>query len=59
VIFESTVAVPRGPNELLFTLLVNNAPASVLPGCNRTAPTRAMHDKKNNVYRTYNNVSYL
>jgi hypothetical protein len=49
VIFESTVAVPRGPNALLFTLLVNRAPASVLPGCKRTAPTSKMHDRKNKV----------
>ena len=32
VIFDSTEAVPRGPNAALETLLVNNAPASVLPG---------------------------
>jgi hypothetical protein len=32
VTLESTVAVPRGPKALLLTLLVNNAPASVLPG---------------------------
>ena len=32
VIFESTEAVPRGPNAALEILLVNNAPASVLPG---------------------------
>ena len=59
VIFDSTVAVPRGPNALLLTLLVNNAPASVLPGCKRTAPTRTMQDKKNNVYKTYNKATYL
>ena len=54
VIFPRTVAVPRGPKALLETLLVNSAPASVLPGWRRTDPTSAMHDKKNNVYRTYN-----
>jgi hypothetical protein len=32
VIFERTVAVPRGPNALLEMLLVKSAPASVLPG---------------------------
>ena len=32
VTFESTEAVPRGPNAELEMLLVNNAPASVLPG---------------------------
>jgi hypothetical protein len=32
VTFERTVAVPRGLNAELDTLLVNNAPASVFPG---------------------------
>ena len=32
VIFESTEAVPRGPNAALEMLLVKRAPASVLPG---------------------------
>ena len=32
VIFESTEAVPRGPNAALEILLVNSAPASVFPG---------------------------
>jgi hypothetical protein len=32
VIFASTLAVPRGPNAVLETLLENNAPASDLPG---------------------------
>jgi hypothetical protein len=54
--FDSTVAVPRGPNALLLTLLVNNAPASVLPGCSNTAATSTIHDRKNNVYKTYNKV---
>jgi hypothetical protein len=53
VIFERTVAVPRGPNALLETLLVNSAPASVFPGYSKTAPTRTMHEAKNNVYKTY------
>ena len=56
VIFAKTLAVPRGPKALLETLLVNNAPASVLPGWRRTDPTRTMHDEKNNVYKTYNKV---
>ena len=60
VSFESTEAVPRGPNAALETLLVNNAPASVLPGCNKTAATSTMHEIKNTVYRTYNNLlTYL
>jgi len=32
VVFDKTVAVPREPKALLEMLLVNNAPASVLPG---------------------------
>ena len=32
VVFDKTVAVPREPKALLEILLVNNAPASVLPG---------------------------
>ena len=32
VIFASRVCVPRGPNAVLETELVNNAPASALPG---------------------------
>ena len=53
--FESTDAVPRGPNAALDTLLVNKAPASVLPGCSKTAATRTMHERKNIVYKTYSN----
>lgn len=47
VIFESIVAVPRGAKALLETLLVNKAPALVLPGCKRTAATKTMHEMKN------------
>jgi hypothetical protein len=32
VIFDKTVAVPRGPKAALETLLVKSAPASVFPG---------------------------
>ena len=49
--FESTVAVPRGPKAELEILLVNNAPASVLPGCSKTAATRTMQDAKKIVYK--------
>jgi hypothetical protein len=51
VILERTVAVPLGLKAELETLLVNRAPASVLPGCNRTAATSTMHDRKNNPYK--------
>jgi hypothetical protein len=51
VTFESTVAVPRGANAELDTLLVNKAPASVLPGCSKTAATSTMHERKNIPYK--------
>jgi len=51
VTFDKTVAVPRGANAELEILLVNNAPASVLPGCSRTAATRTKHERKNNPYK--------
>jgi len=58
--FESTEAVPRGPNAALETLLVNNAPASVFPGCNNTAATSTTHETKKIVYKTYSNLlTYL
>ena len=43
VIFDSSVCVPRGPNAVLETELENSAPASALPGCNKTVTTRMMH----------------
>lgn len=48
VIFDKMVVVPRGPKAVLEMLLVNNAPASVLPGCSKTAITSTMHEIKNN-----------
>jgi hypothetical protein len=51
VIFDKTVAVPRGANAELDTLLVKRAPASVLPGCSRTAATRTMQERKNTAYK--------
>ena len=47
VIFARTEAVPRGPKAAFEILLVNSAPASVLPGCSSTVPMRTMQDKKN------------
>lgn len=44
--FPRTDAVPRGANALLETLLVNRAPASVLPGCKSTDATSRRHDIK-------------
>jgi len=51
VTFESTVAVPRGLKAELDTLLVNKAPASVLPGCSKTAATSTRHERKNIPYK--------
>ena len=51
VTLDKTVAVPRGANAELETLLVNNAPASVLPGCNRTAAISVRHERKNIPYK--------
>ena len=39
VIFARMLAVPRGPNAVLETLLLNMAPASDLPGCKSTTTT--------------------
>lgn len=52
VILASSVAVPRGPNAVLETLLAKSAPASALPGCNNTATTSTTHAKINNPYKT-------
>jgi len=51
VIFDKTVAVPRGANAELETLLVSSAPASVLPGCSKTEATSTTHERKNNPYK--------
>ncbi len=48
VILDKTDCVPRGPNAVLEILLVNKAPASVLPGCNNTVATNTKHEMKNN-----------
>lgn len=52
VILASSVAVPRGPNAVLETLLAKSAPASALPGCNKTVTTSTMHDKIKSPYKT-------
>ena len=51
VIRDRTEAVPRGEKAELDTLLVNNAPASVLPGCSSTDPINAIQAVKNNTYK--------
>ena len=52
VIFASKVCVPRGPNAVLETELVNKAPASALPGCNKITRTRMMHARMKSPYKT-------
>ena len=51
VTFDKTVAVPRGLNAELETLLVNKAPASVLPGCSKTAAISTKQERKNKPYK--------
>ena len=51
VSFAKTEAVPRGPKAAFEMLLVNSAPASVLPGCSKTAATNTTHEIKNIVYK--------
>ncbi len=51
VTFESIVAVPRGARAELETLLVNKAPASVLPGCNSTAAMSVRQERKKIPYK--------
>ncbi len=51
VTFDRTVAVPRGVNAELEILLVNKAPASVLPGCSNTAAMSTKQDRKNKPYK--------
>jgi hypothetical protein len=48
VIFANSVCVPRGPNAVLETELVNRAPASAFPGCNNTTKIRMTQARMNN-----------
>ena len=50
VILDKTDCVPRGPNAVLEILLVNNAPASAFPGCNKTVTIRIRQEIKNRAY---------
>lgn len=52
VILASKLAVPRGPNAVLETELVNSAPASALPGCSNMTRIRTTHARMNNPYKT-------
>ncbi len=51
VILLRMLAVPRGPNAVLETLLEKSAPASALPGCSSTVTTRMMQAKINKPYK--------
>jgi hypothetical protein len=51
VIFDKMLAVPRGPNAVLETLLEKRSPAPDFPGCNKITTTSTMHDKINIPYR--------
>jgi hypothetical protein len=51
VIFERILAVPRGPNAVLETLLENRSPAPDLPGCKSTTITNTTQDRINSPYK--------
>jgi hypothetical protein len=51
VIFARMLAVPRGPNAVLETLLLNIAPASDLPGCKSTTTTSTTQARINMPYK--------
>lgn len=51
VIRTRMLAVPRGPNAVLETLLVNSAPASDLPGCSRITTISTPHERINSAYK--------
>jgi len=52
VIFDKTLAVPRGPKAVLDTLLENRSPAPDLPGCKSITTISITHDNMNNPYKT-------
>jgi hypothetical protein len=51
VIFDKMLAVPRGPNAVLETLLEKRSPAPDLPGCKSTTTTKTMQAKINRPYK--------
>jgi hypothetical protein len=51
VILDRMLAVPRGPNAVLDTLLENRSPAPDLPGCNNTTTTNTMQAEINSPYK--------
>ena len=46
VILESSVCVPRAPKAVVETVLEKSAPASALPGCNKTVATKTMQERR-------------
>ncbi len=51
VILARMLCVPRGPNAVLETLLVNKAPASAFPGCKSTTTTSTTQARINSPYK--------
>jgi len=51
VIFERMLAVPRGPNAVLETLLEKRSPAPDLPGCSNITTTSTMQARINSPYK--------
>jgi hypothetical protein len=52
VIFDKTLAVPRGPKAVLDTLLEKRSPAPDFPGCSKITTIRITHESMNNPYKT-------
>jgi hypothetical protein len=50
VIFDRMLAVPRGPNAVLETLLENRSPAPDFPGCSKMTTTSTMQARINSPY---------
>ena len=51
VIFDSTLAVPRGPKAALETLLEKRSPAPDLPGCSKITTTNTTQERMNSPYK--------
>lgn len=51
VSFDRTDAVPRGFNAAFEMPLVKSAPASVFPGCSKTAVIKTTQEMKNTMYK--------
>ena len=51
VILLRMLAVPRGPNAVLETLLEKRSPAPDFPGCSKITTTKTTHARINRLYR--------